>query len=290
MDLATLINILTFIALMAIMGSIGLKVSLGEVIDAIRQTRLMLLCILTNFLFVPLIAVFLLFLLDTTPLVSAGFLVLAVCPGAPVGPSFTAIARGSVVMATGAMVILAALSALISPLLLALLMGWISSQSDLQIDSFEIVKILLFTQILPLASGICLHHWTPALTRWITKPLGSLANLMLLIVVALILATQYQTLGAIKGQGWVGMLVLMVASLVTGWICGGNNPSTRRAFMVTAGLRNAAVALVIVSANFAGTPAVTAVIAYALVSTFGTFCCAILLGKDRQQEPAEAST
>ena len=44
----------------------------------------------------------------------------------------------------------------------------------------------------------------------------------------------------------------------------------------TTGARNAAVALVIVSSNFAGTPAVTAVIAYALVSILGTLLCAFL--------------
>jgi len=48
---------------------------------------------------------------------------------------------------------------------------------------------------------------------------------------------------------------------------------------VTTGVRNAAVGLVIVSANFADTPAMTAVVAYALVSIFGTLGCAMVLGK-----------
>jgi hypothetical protein len=46
----------------------------------------------------------------------------------------------------------------------------------------------------------------------------------------------------------------------------------------------------IVSANFAGTPAVTAVVAFSLVSIFGTLGCAVLLGKFAADETKEASS
>ena len=52
------------------------------------------------------------------PGVAAGFLVLAVCPGAPFGPAVAAVARGDVASATGLMVVLAGSSALAAPLLL----------------------------------------------------------------------------------------------------------------------------------------------------------------------------
>ena len=95
----------------------------------------------------------------------------------------------------------------------------------------------------------------------------------------LILVTHYQTLEVFRPRGWAGMMLLLFASLSTGWLCGGPAPTTRRTLAVTTGVRNAAVGLVIVSANFAGTPAVTAMVAYALVSIFGTLVCALLLGK-----------
>jgi hypothetical protein len=53
----------------------------------------------------------------------------------------------------------------------------------------------------------------------------------------------------------------------------------RKALAVTTAARNAAVGLVIVTSNFAGTPAVTAVVAYALVSILGALGFAVLLGK-----------
>ena len=83
------------------------------------------------------------------------------------------------------------------------------------------------------------------------------------------------------------MTLLLFASLSIWWLCGGPAPTTRRTLAVTTGVRNAAVGKVIVSANFAGTPAVTAVVAYALVSIFGTLACALLLGKFSAAETNE---
>jgi BASS family bile acid:Na+ symporter len=73
--------------------------------------------------------------------------------------------------------------------------------------------------------------------------------------------------------------MLFVASLVIGWLCGGRDLAIRKALALTTACRNAAVGLAIVTANFANTPAVTAVVAYALVSILGTFGCAVVMGK-----------
>jgi predicted Na+-dependent transporter len=72
------------------------------------------------------------------------------------------------------------------------------------------------------------------------------------------------------------MLLLLAASLTIGWLCGGPGQATRKSMAVTTGARNAAVGLVIVSKNFADTPAVTALIAYALASILGTLGSAVL--------------
>ena len=75
------------------------------------------------------------------------------------------------------------------------------------------------------------------------------------------------------------MLLLLAASLAIGWICGGPRQATRATLALTTSVRNAAVGLVIVATSFAGTSAGTAVVAYALVSIFGTLGCAAVYGK-----------
>ena len=75
------------------------------------------------------------------------------------------------------------------------------------------------------------------------------------------------------------MSLLLAMSLGIGWISGGATHATRKALAVTTAVRNAAVALVIATTNFADTPAVTAVVAYGLVSSLGSLAFAVLLGR-----------
>jgi BASS family bile acid:Na+ symporter len=104
------------------------------------------------------------------------------------------------------------------------------------------------------------------------------ANLLLLGVLVLLLLREHQSLAAIAPRGWFGMLLLLAASLGIGWLLGGPGVASRRTLALTTGVRNAAVGLVIVTHNFAGTPAVTAVVSYALVSILGGLACAFLFG------------
>jgi bile acid:Na+ symporter, BASS family len=277
--IATLINLLNLAALMAIMGAMGLQVTFAEVAASARQARLVLAGLAANFVLVPLVTILLLLLFQVDALISAGFLILAVCPGAPVGPPFTAIARGNVPCSIGLMVILAGLSALLAPVLLSELLAQVSPDRDLHIDPVAIVRTLLLAQMLPLAVGLGIHHWAPKLARTMDRPVRLLGNLLLVLTLALIVVEQYPMLSAIRLRGWFGMVLLLASSLAIGWLCGGPDQPTRKALALTAAARNAAVALVIATSSFAGTPAVTAVVAYALVSMVGSLGFALWSGR-----------
>ncbi len=270
------------------MLSIGLAVKYEQVMASARQARQVVPAIVANFVLVPLVTCGLLAGFHAAPLVSAGFLILAVCPGAPVGPSLTGIAKGSVAAATGLMVILAGMSAVLSPVLLSVLLVRIVPEGDIHADYLAIVQTLLTTQLLPLGVGLGVHHWAPRFTEGIVKPIGMLANGLLLALVGLIVAVQHDTLGAIRFRGWAGMILLLLASLGIGWGCGGRDIANRKALAVTTATRNLAVGLVIAGSNFAGTPAVTAVVAYGVVSIVGALGCALLLGRLAAIKPDRA--
>ena len=104
---AAFIKILVSITLMAMMVAIGLEVSLVELAAAARNWRLTTKAALANYLCIPAVTLSLLLLFhpaDAT--VAAGFLIVAVCPGAPFGPACTRLARGNVAAALGMMVLL----------------------------------------------------------------------------------------------------------------------------------------------------------------------------------------
>ena len=288
MDTARFTSLLNIVALIAIMLSMGLQVKVADVLASARQTRFVGLGLVANYVVVPLLTLGLLQLFHADRMVSMGFLILAVCPGAPLAPPLTAVAKGSLPSAVGLMVILASSSAFLSPILLSRLLVFLAPDGELHIDYLAIVRTLLVVQLLPLGVGLSVCHFAPKMTERITKPIAFVGNLLLIALIGTILATQYQTLAAIRLRGWFGMSLLLGASLGIGWISGGATRATRKALAVTTAVRNAAVALVIATTNFADTPAVTAVVAYGLVSSLGGLAFAVLLGRAMPDESSNA--
>ncbi len=278
-----LVESLTVSGLVGMMLSMGFKSNPGDVLASVRDFRGTVAGLVANFVLVPAVTMGLLYAFDAAPLVAAGFLILAVCPGAPVGPPFAAVAKGDVAYASGQMVILAATSAVLSPALLGLLLARLLPEGGLQVDYLAIVQTLAVSQILPLGIGLTVSRLAPGLARRLAGPVGLTAALLLLAVIALVLAGQSEFLRLIGFSSWIGMFLLMAACLAIGWLCGGPGLARRKALAVTTAARNAAVALVIVSGSFAGTAAVTAVVAYALASLCVTLGCALLFA--RMTEP-----
>jgi BASS family bile acid:Na+ symporter len=275
MTVDQLTNVLVTVTLVEMMAAIGLGVSFAELTRVARDWRLVVGAALANYVCVPAVTVGLLLWLAPDPMVAVGFLILAVCPGAPYGPPFTVIARGNLAVAVGLMVLLAGSSALLAPVLLRLLLPLVSGGEPVAVDAASIAGILLLTQLVPLGVGVAVRQWRPLLAKRLQRPALLVSKILNLLVVVLILATQSHLLAAIRSLGFVGMLVLLLASWAAGWLLGGPQPDARKAMTLTTSLRNVGVGLVIATGTFAGTPAVTAVLVYGLCEVIGSLLLAL---------------
>ncbi len=277
MDFLTIVKVMAALSLVSLMFWMGMKAKFVDVLASAKNLKLIGLGVLANFILVPILTLGLLHIFSPDNLVCVGFLVLAVCPGAPVGLPFVAIAWGDVAVAISQMIILCTISVFLSPLLLGLLFKYLFKEDDLVIDYLKVIQTLFLIQVLPLALGFFLHHKAPIFAeRWI-KVLGMLSNLLLIITVLLILKVEYETLIMIRFLDWMVMLILFFGSLGIGWLCGGSDKRIHTTMVITTGIRNAAIALVIVSNNFSGTPAVTIVVAHSLLCILGGFSFAYFL-------------
>src|SRR5262245_843072 len=244
-QLNQLINVVASITLFEMMVAIGLGVSFGDVMRVATDWRLVSKAALASYVCVPAAAVGLLILFDAAPHVAAGFLVAAVCPGAPYGPPFTGIARGNVVVAVGLMVLLAGSSALLAPVLLALLLPVTSGDEHLQVNAAKMVGTLLVAQFLPLCVGLAVRQWRPALAARLKKPAGLLSLVLNLLLLGVILTVQFDMLIAIPLHAYVGMAALVFVAVAAGWFLGGPGGDTRTAMVMATAVRNVGVALVI---------------------------------------------
>jgi BASS family bile acid:Na+ symporter len=279
MTVERLINILVTVTLMEMMLAVGLSVRPADLVSVAKNARVMGQAMLANYLCVPAATLGLLFLFHAQPMVSAGFLILAVCPGAPFGPPCTTIAKGNVAVSVGVMVFLAASSAVCAPLLLQVLLPLMSGSEPLRVDGVKLVGTLLVTQLIPLCVGLAARHFRPTLAERLQKPANRASAVLNLTVVGFILATQFGMLAAIPGRAYAGMSLLLLVCLAVGWLLGGPGIGSRKAMSLTTSLRNVGVGLVIATGSFPGTPAVTATLAYGLIEIFGSLLLAAWWGR-----------
>jgi BASS family bile acid:Na+ symporter len=281
MTMDRLINLVVTVTLVEMMVAIGLSVTLADLLRVARDWRLLGRAALANYVCVPAVTVGLLLWFRAQPMVAAGFLILAVCPGAPYGPPFTAIAGGNLGVAVGLMALLAGSSAILAPLLLHHLMAALGGSESIEMDAAEIVITLLITQLVPLCVGVAIRHWYPLLAQRLQKPANLASKILNLTAVVLILTAQFHLLLEIPPHAFVGMMILLIASCAAGWLLGGTDPAARRAMTLTTALRNVGVGLVIATGNFAGTPAITAVLVYGLLEVLGSLLLALAWGRTR---------
>lgn len=294
-DIDLLINYLALITLVELMGTIGLGVTFADLVSVARNGKLVTKAAFANYICVPAATVGLLLLFQAQPLVAAGFLIAAVCPGAPYGPPFTGLARGNVVTSVGLMVILAGSSALLAPLLLHLLLPLTAGDQEVQINVAKLVGTLLLSQLLPLCIGLALRQWRPALADRLTRPASLLSMVLNLLLLGTILTAQFDMLIGIPFRAYAGMFALVFAGVASGWLLGGSDRGNRTAMTMATAVRNVGVALVIVTGSFAGTPAVTAATAFGVFQTVLMALVALGWGRktqthlesQKQEPPAE---
>ncbi len=282
MTVNQLINILAGITLLEMMVTIGLGVKVSDVLDVGRSWTLMARALVANYVLVPAAAVALLVLFGANPLVAAGLLIVAVCPGAPYGPPFTAMAKGNVVVAVGMMVILAGSSAILAPLLLQFLLPLMTGNSSLKINAAKMAATLLGVQLLPLCVGLIIRWRRPTLANQLQRPASLLSTCLNLLLLAIILYLQFHILLHIRWVGYFGMLCLLVATLISGWLTSWGASESRKGMMVTTSVRNVGVGLVIATGSFPGTAAVTAATAYAIFQTVAMALVALIWGRVTQ--------
>lgn len=288
MNLDQLINAIAMLTLTEMMVTIGLGVRFADVIGVVRDWRVVARAGIANYILVPAVAVSLLLLLKAKPMVAAGFLVAAACPGAPYGPPLTALAKGKVPRSVGLMVVLAGSSAIIAPLLLMFLLPIVAGNQPLKINAVKMVSTLALSQFVPLCIGLFIRERKPELAQKLSTPLSRASLALNLVLVTVILAVQFRMLAQIRLAGYVGMLVLVAASVLAGWVLGDRRGDDRKTLAITTSVRNAGVSLVIATSSFPGTAAITAATAYALVQTLLIALLAVLWGRatPARAEPA----
>jgi BASS family bile acid:Na+ symporter len=260
------IEYLILVSVIFLMLGVGMSTPFGQILAVGKEFRALMLGLAANFVVVPALFWFGLQWLPVLPHVNVAIVVMASAPVAPMAPAFVGLARGDVPYSVGLMVLSAILCVALTPLILAVCLP--AGPGSIRVDTLGIVRILLTAQLIPLCSGMALRHALPDLTT--EKLLRPVSNIGQIGLVVSVLLTLVVGAGQIVDLGLVAHLVIALAVLMSLFVGDRmlqmESARMRRSLGISTAIRNVALALLIVTTNFKGTPAVPAVLVFGILS------------------------
>jgi predicted Na+-dependent transporter len=249
--------------LLGIVGSMfamGLGLTLAQIVQPLKNARLVILALLANFVLVPLLAYGISLVIPLEESLRIGLIVLATCAGAPFLVLEAKGAKANLAVAVGLMTLLMVVTIFYLPVVLPLLL------TGVEVDAGAIAQSLIVLMLIPLILGLLVKshapdsatNWAPAMNK-----IGSLGILILLVVgLGLNLANVLSLIGT---RGFLALLIFIFGSLLIGFAFGGRDPGTRNVMGLGTAQRNVSAAILITLTNFAGTMAVPYVLVAAIL-------------------------
>ncbi|MFL0792890.1 MAG: bile acid:sodium symporter family protein, partial [Prochlorococcus sp.] len=223
--------------------------------DLVRnRSALLLRVLLGTCVLVPLVAMILLWLPFSSELsqpVRLSIALMAVCPSAPLTLRKAGKAGGNAQMA-GYLQMAAAIAAIISIPLMAELFTIVFKGQVWDIRPGHVAMNVGQVQILPLVLGLSLRRWLPLWAERAETFFNKLANVLLLLVLVVILVKAFPLLIPFAAKNLLAlvfMAVMVIASLLIGYLLAGPDPKERTTVSLVTSMRNPGLALLFTQIN-----------------------------------------
>lgn len=258
LTVVTQVGILAFVV--AGMLSLGLALTVGQIVSPLRDPWLVAGLLVANFVVVPGIAVLATLALPMEEATATAVILLGACAGAPFLPTLARLAGGDQPLAVGTMVLLMVVTVAFAPLVVPL------AVRGAEISAWEIAQSLLLFMLVPLAVGLVVRARYPDAADAAVGPFRSASTAGLVVGIAAgLLVTWRQVVESVGSWIFVGTVIVIVTGLVAGWFGGVRQPPSRRLVLgLGTAQRNISAALVIAASLGADVVVRTLVAALAL--------------------------
>lgn len=231
------------------MLSVGHTLTPTELRRSATDLRALVTATLGQLILLPLIATVIVLVIQPSPMVIAGLVLVAACPGGTISNFYACLARANPALSISLTVISCLLSFVTIPTLVtAGFFFWLDDQPNVQVPFTGLMIQLLLFVALPTCLGMALRRWRPASTTGRDLLLRRLSLCGLVVLVAWIVLGQRQAL-----LGSAGELVL-VSLLFTGLAMGagyglawatGRSVADRLTYVIEFPCRNLVLALMV---------------------------------------------
>jgi BASS family bile acid:Na+ symporter len=225
--------------------SLGLSLTMKQIIDPLKNARMVILALLANFVLVPALAYALALIFNLEDSLFIGLILLSTAAGAPFLPKLVDVAKGNIAFSVGLMVMLMVVTIIYLPLVLPLLLG------DVEVNPWDIAQSLIIMMLIPLAVGLFIKARYEDAASKMQPTFGMAANIALITLTVLGLVLNFSGMIALVGTfGILAGIIFILAALIIGYLLGGSDRGDKSVLGLGTAQRNISAALVVGAQNF----------------------------------------
>ena len=270
-EIIPILDKIAFLAfVVATMFGTGLKLTLQQIWQPLRNIRLVFLSLLTNFVLVPLFVYLLLQVIPVNEPVKDGLIIMALASGPPALPKLAQIVKGNLAFSTGLMMMLMFGTVFYMPIVLPLVLQCV------EVNSWDIDKPLILMMISPFGIGLLINATYQDIALNLQTITFKISNFGLLLGLGVRLIVHFNEILVLLKTGVIFVCaIFIIFSFTVGYLLGGPGIDTQRVLGVGTAQRNFAAALLIGTSNF-DDPNVISVI---MVTSLLMMVAVLILGK-----------
>jgi BASS family bile acid:Na+ symporter len=231
------------------MLAMGLSLTIPQIMQPLKNTRLVILALAANFVLVPLLAYIILLVIPLEQGLGIGLILLATAAGAPFLPKLAAAAKGDMAFSVALMVLLMVVTIIYLPLVLPLLL------QGVEVNPLEIAQSLVILMLIPLAIGLFVkaRYESTAASLYPHMSQTSSTTFMLMLG-GLILLNLRNIIDTVGTSAIIVAVIFLLVAFVIGFFLGGKEGNIRSVMGLGTGQRNVSAAVVVAGQNFSDDP------------------------------------
>ena len=271
LETLAMLSVLVFV--IGSMMSMGLSLTMKQIVEPLKNARLVILALVANFVLIPILAYLITLVLPLDDSLRIGLILLSTAAGAPFLPKLAQAAKGSTAFSVGLMVLLMVVTIIYLPIVLPLLL------SGVAVNPWEIARSLIIMMLIPLAIGLFIKARYEETAASIQPTFGMASNIALLALTVLGLVLNFNSMIALVGSfGILAGIIFILIALVIGYLLGGSEGGIKSVMGLGTAQRNISAALVVAAGNF-GVDVITYLMVIAIIGLVILMPAAGELGK-----------
>jgi len=259
-----IIPILLALSLAGLVVTVGLNSTRDDLLYVLRRPVLLAKAILAVDIIPPVAAVLLTLALPLEPHVKAGIVLMAIAPVPPLVPGKELQMGARKEYAYGVYVAMVLLTIVAVPVALALASAAFGRTTEIPMGA--IFMTVLTGVLIPLAIGMAVRRFAPALAARAAPLLAKLSMILVLAAFVPIVASVWPALTSLIGNGTlVAMAVVTLIALAGGHLLGGPDLQDRATLAVASSVRHPGIAMMLANSAFEDKRVTAAVLLFMLV-------------------------